>query len=237
MKFTFVTLFDSLIRDYFSDSILSRAIKAELLEVAYLSPRDFATDKHKKVDDYQAGGGAGLLMKAEPLAKALDSLLEKEPESYILFVAPAGKPFKQVDAKRLADKKHIVLVSGRYEGIDERVIEEYADEIFSIGDFILTGGELPSLCICDAISRNITGVLGNEDSLEVESFEEALLEAPAFTKPNIFKKSSIIKEYLKGNHSKISALKKDLSVLKTQYFRPDLYKKVKTNNKFQGKKR
>ena len=237
MKFTFVTLFDSLIRDYFTDSILFRAIKADLFEVSYLSPRDFARDKHHKVDDYQAGGGAGLLMKPEPLSLALESIKKSDQEAYFIFVAPAAKPFKQVDAKRLANQKHIVLVSGRYEGIDERIIESYADEIFSIGDFILTGGELPSLCICDAISRNIPGVLGNEASLEIESFEEALLEAPAFTKPNIFNKSSIIKEYLKGNHSKISALKKDLSVLKTQYFRPDLYKKVKTNNKFQGKKR
>jgi len=237
MKFTFVTLFDSLIKDYFNDSILSRAIKADLMSVSYLNPRDFASDKHQKVDDYQAGGGAGLLMKAEPLSLALESIKEEDKEAYFIFVAPAGKPFKQVDAKRLAEKKHVIFVSGRYEGIDERVVEQYADELFSIGDFILTGGELPSLCICDAISRNITGVLGNEASLEVESFENSLLEAPAFTKPNIFNRSSIIKEYLKGNHSKISALKKDLSVLKTKYFRPDLYKKIKTNIKFQGNKR
>ncbi len=176
-------------------------------------------------------------MKAPPMAKALDEIKDKDPEAYFIFVAPAGKPFKQVDARRLSHKKHVVLVSGRYEGIDERIIESYADEMFSIGDFILTGGELPSLCICDAIVRNIPGVLGNDASLDVESYENALLEAPAFTKPNIFNKSGIIKEYLKGNHSKISALKKDLAVLKTQYFRPDLYKKVKTNNKFQGKKR
>jgi len=237
MTFTFVTLFDNLIKDYFSDSILSRAIKADLFDVSYVSPRDFAMDKHQKVDDYQAGGGAGLLMKVAPLYAALDSIKAKDSDAYFIFVAPAGKPFKQVDAKRLASKKHIVLVSGRYEGIDERVVETYADEMFSIGDFILTGGELPSLCICDAICRNIEGVLGNGASLEVESYENALLEAPAFTKPNIFNKKSIIKEYLKGNHSKISALKKDLAVLKTQYFRPDLYKKVKTNIKFQGKKR
>ena len=237
MKFTFVTLFDSLIKDYFNDSILSRAIKANLMSVSYLNPRDFATGKHRKVDDYQAGGGAGLLMKAEPLSLALDAIKQENASAYFIFVAPAGKPFKQIDAKRLSEKKHLVFVSGRYEGIDERVVEQYADELFSIGDFILTGGELPSLCICDAISRNIPGVLGNEASLEIESFENALLEAPAFTKPNIFHESSIIKEYLKGNHSKISALKKDLSLLKTKFFRPDLYKKIKMNNKFQGNKR
>ena len=237
MRFTFVTLFESLIKDYFNDSILSRAIKADLMSVAFINPRDYARDRHQKVDDYQAGGGAGLLMKAAPPSAALDAIKEADNDAYFIFVAPAGKPFKQVDAKRLASKTNVVLVSGRYEGIDERVVEKYADELFSIGDFILTGGELPSLCICDAISRNIPGVLGNEASLEVESFENALLEAPAFTKPNIFNKSPIIKEYLKGNHSKITALKKDLSVLKTKYFRPDLYKKVKTNNKFQGNKR
>ncbi len=238
MKFTFVTLFDTLIKDYFADSILSRAIKARLMDVSFVNPRDFAQDnKHQKVDDYQAGGGAGLLMKAEPLSKALEDIKKDDQDAYFIFAAPAGKPFKQTDAKRLAAKKHLVFVSGRYEGIDERVVEIYADELFSIGDFILTGGELPSLCICDAVSRNIPGVLGNEDSLAVESFENALLEAPAFTKPNVFNKNSIIKEYLKGNHSKIDALKKTLSVSKTKYFRPDLYKKVKTNNKTQGKKR
>ncbi len=237
MRFTFVTLFESLIKEYFHDSILSRAIKKDLISVDFVNPRDFSKHKHKKVDDYQAGGGAGLLMGALPLAAALDNIQADDPEAYMIFLTPAAKPFQQVDARRLCVKKHIVFVSGRYEGIDERVIEIYADEVFSIGDFILTGGELPSLCLCDAISRNIEGVLGNESSLEVESYENALLEAPAFTKPNIFNKSSIIKEYLKGNHSKISALKKELSVLKTQYFRPDLYKKVKMNNKFQGKKR
>ena len=220
---------------YFSDSILARALKSGHFEVAFVNPRDFATDKHQKVDDYQAGGGAGLLMKTEPLSRALESIKSNNKEAYIIFVSPSGKTFKQVDAKRLADKKEIVLVSGRYEGVDERIVERYVDEIFSIGDFILTGGELPSLCICDAIARNIPGVLGNEASLEGESFESSLLEAPGFTKPTNFKNSFIIKEYLKGNHSKISALKKELSTLKTQYFRPDLYKKVKMNNKFQGK--
>ena len=117
-------------------------------------------------------------------------------------------------------------MSGRYEGIDERVIEAKADELFSIGDFILTGGELASMVVCDAISRNVSGVLGNNASLEVESFEDSLLEAPSFTKPNIYENKAIISEYLKGNHSKITDLKRGLALCKTKFFRPDLYKKV-----------
>jgi tRNA (guanine37-N1)-methyltransferase len=227
MRFTFVTLFENIVKHYFEDSILSRAIKDKLIGIDFVNPRDYATDKHKKVDDYQAGGGAGLLLKVEPLSLALDNIIEKSPKAYFIFATPAGKPFRQIDAKRLAKKEHIVFVNGRYEGIDERVIEKYADELLSIGDYILTGGELPSMTMSDAISRNIPKVLGNAESLEVESYENNLLEAPAFTKPNNFKNSEIIKEYLKGNHGNILTLKNRLSVCKTNYFRPDLFKKIK----------
>ncbi len=231
MKFTFVTLFETLIKHYFEDSILKRAINDNLIEIDFVNPRDFSKDKHKKVDAYQAGGGAGLLLKPEPLSLALEDIKNIDENSYVIFTTPVGKPFKQVDAIRLSEKKHIVVVSGRYEGIDERVIEKYADELFSIGDFILTGGELPSLCMCDAICRNIPKVLGNANSLDVESYEDNLLEAPAFTKPNLFQGSFITKEYLKGNHANIHTLKKSLSLCKTGYFRPDLYKKIKTKGK------
>lgn len=227
MNYTFVTLFESLVKHYFEDSILSRAINDNIININFINPRDYTFDKHKKVDDYQAGGGAGLLIKPEPLFLVLDEIKQKDKNSYIIFTTPVGKPFKQIDAKRLSKKDHVVFVTGRYEGIDERVIEKYADELFSIGDFILTGGELPSLCMCDAISRNIPKVLGNADSLDIESFEKDLLEAPAFTKPNNFKGSEIIKDYLKGNHVKIQSLKNRLSVCKTNYFRPDLFKKIK----------
>ena len=225
MKFTFVTLFESLIESYFDDSILHRAIKKGLFKIDFVNPRDFTKDKHKKVDDYQVSGGAGLLLKCEPLSATLESIKKKDKDAYFIFPQPAGKPFKQIDSKRLAKKEHIVFVSGRYEGIDERIIEEYADELFSIGDFILTGGELASLCMCDSICRNLDGVLGNANSLEDESFENTLLEAPSFTKPNIFRQKYVIKEYLKGNHGKIRALKKRLAISKTKYFRPDIYAK------------
>ncbi len=227
MRFTFVTLFPQLISPYFDASILKRAVDKGLIETRFFNPRDFTTDKHLKVDAPQTGGGAGQVMFPQPLDAVLGKIRRENPKAHIIFPMPAGKPFRQVDAKRLAAKEEIVFVSGRYEGIDERIVELYADEIFSIGDYILTGGELPSLVICDAISRNVPGVLGNEASLHEESFESSLLEAPTFTKPNVFHNLSVIKEYLKGNHGKIHALKRKLSLKKTQYFRPDLYEKVK----------
>ncbi len=223
MKFTFVTLFENLISPYFEESILKRAIENKKIEIDFKNPRDYTKNKHNKVDNYQAGGGAGLLMFPQPLCDLLDIIKKQNPQAHIVFPVPSAKPFRQIDAKRLADKEHIVFVSGRYEGIDERVIEEYADEVFSIGDYVLTGGELASLVMSDAISRNIEGVLGNKDSLSEESFEDGVLEAPSFTKPNIFRGSAIPSEFLKGNHAIICTLKKEMSGLKTKYFRPDLF--------------
>ncbi|MCZ6173357.1 tRNA (guanosine(37)-N1)-methyltransferase TrmD [Campylobacter ureolyticus] len=222
MKFNFITLFKNLIKPYFDDSILKRALDKNLFEVDFINPRDFSKDKHKKVDDYMIGGGAGLLMGIEPLSDAILNIKNKNPNTHIIYLTPVGKKFTQKDAKRLSKKDNITFICGRYEGIDERVIEKYVNEVFCVGDFIMTGGELGALCMCDAICRNIDGVLGNANSLEVESFENSLLEAPSFTKPNIFKNLSVPSEFLKGNHGKISALKNQMARLKTNYFRPDL---------------
>ncbi len=219
MKFTFISLFPNLIAPYFEDSILKKGLDKKLFEIDFYNPRDFSKDKLKKVDDYMCGGGAGLLMSPQPLNDCLTTIL-KNDDTWVIFPTPAGKPFNQKDAKRLAFKKHIIFVSGRYEGIDERIIEKFADEVFSIGDFILTGGELPSITMCDAICRNIPGVLGNGESLKMESFEDDLIEAPSFTKPDIFEDLSVISEFLKGNHSKIADLKKQMSIYKTKYYRP-----------------
>lgn len=223
MKFSFVTLFPDLISGYFEDSILSRAIEKDLLEIEYINPRDKSADKWDKVDDTAVGGGAGMVMTPQPLFDTLRQL--QEDDVHMIFATPVGKPFNQNDAKRLAKKKHIAFVSGRYEGIDERVIEEFADEVFSIGDYILTGGELPSLVMADAISRNVEGVLGNQDSLDEESFEGFLLEAPAFARPSNYEDRVAPSEYNKGNRARISALKILLSECKTKYFRPDQLKK------------
>ncbi|MBN2869825.1 MAG: tRNA (guanosine(37)-N1)-methyltransferase TrmD [Campylobacterales bacterium] len=218
MRFTYVTLFSNLIEGYFQDSILKRAIESGKFEVGYLNPRDYSTSKHHKVDDTAAGGGAGMVMVPQPLFDALRTL---EDDAHVVFAAPVGKQFTQNDAKRLSTKPHVVFVSGRYEGIDERVIETFADEVFSIGDYVLTGGELPSLVMTDAIVRNLEGVLGNSESLEYESFETPLLEAPSFGKPAVYEDLSVPSEYLKGNHSKIHALKSALSECKTKFFRPE----------------
>jgi len=230
MRFTYVTIFSNLIDGYFQDSILKRAIESEKFSIRYLNPRDFSASRHHKVDDTAAGGGAGMVMVPQPLFDALDTL---EDDAHIIFVAPVGKQFTQNDAKRLAAKSHVVFVSGRYEGIDERVVEKYADEVFSIGDYVLTGGELPSLVMTDAIVRNIKGVLGNSDSLEYESFETPLLEAPSFGKPPIYENMGVPSEYLKGNHSKIHALKSSLSECKTKYFRPEQLQKHKIRTSYE----
>ena len=222
MKFNFITLFENLIKPYFDDSILKRALDKNIFEVNFINPRNFSKDKHKKVDDYMIGGGAGLLIGIQPLSDAILNIKNKNPNTHIIYLTPVGKKFTQKDAKRLSKKDNITFICGRYDGIDERVIEKYVNEVFCIGDFIMTGGELGALCMCDAICRNIDGVLGNANSLEVESFENSLLEAPSFTKPNILENLSVPSEFLKGNHGKISALKNQMARLKTNYFRPDL---------------
>ena len=219
MRISFLTLFPNLMEGYFQDSILKRAQERDLFSLEFIDFRKFSTNRYKKVDKPQVGGGAGMLLEPAPIASAIKSI--RTDESWVIFATPVAKRFTQKDAKRLALKKHIVFVSGRYEGFDERLVEIYADEVFSIGDYILTGGELASMVMCDAIVRNIPGVLGNSDSLKEESFENDLLEAPAFTKPDIFEGKRIVLEYLKGNHSKISALKYEMATMRTRYYRPD----------------
>jgi tRNA (guanine37-N1)-methyltransferase len=221
MNFSFITLFPNLIDFYFKDSILKIAIEKKLISYEFFNPRDYTTNKHKKVDDTLCGGGAGQLMTTQPLFDTLNSIKTKYPDAYIIFPLAAAKPFNQKDAKRLAKKKNIVFVSGRYEGIDERVIETYANEVFSVGEYILTGGELSSLIMADAISRNVDDVLGNKESLEGESYgEQELLEAPNFAKPIKYNNLDVPSEFLKGNHAKILDLKNKLSVCKTKYYRP-----------------
>jgi tRNA (guanine37-N1)-methyltransferase len=232
LTLTYVTLFHNLIDGYFTDSILKRAKEKGLFDVDYINPRDYSASRHHKVDDTAVGGGAGMVMTPQPLFDTLRAL-KAQGEVHLIFTTPVGKPFRQSDAKRLAKKEHIAFVSGRYEGIDERVIETFADELFSIGDYILTGGELPSLVMSDAILRQVPGILGNEASLDEESFESKLLEAPAFGKPPIFEGIGVPSEYLKGNHSKISALKSALSESKTKYFRPEQLLQHKTRTSYE----
>lgn len=270
MIFSFLTLFPRLIEGYFQDSILKNAKDKHLITIQTINIRDFATDPHKSADFAQIGGGAGQVLCPQIIDSALLSLinqnasytqnLESNAKSstesnlnssfkkldsthtkpHIIFLTPNGKPFHQNDALRLAKKSHIAFVCGRYEGIDERVIEIWADEVFCIGDFILTGGELAALCICDSVSRQIPGVLGNNESLLGESFEEDLLEAPVFARSlhidEKFQNFIPPSEYSKGNHSKIADLKSKLAICKTRYFRPDLFQKWKSIQRLNNEK-
>lgn len=231
MHFVFVTLFPSLIESYFSDSILARAIKAGKISIEFVSPRDFSDDKWSRTDDTVVGGGAGMVMTPQPLFALLAELKKRYADAKVLMMTPAGKNFKQNDAVRFAKQtRTLIFLAGRYEGIDERVIETFVDEVFCIGDYILTGGELPSLVMCDAIARNVEGVLGNQDSLTQESFNDPLIEAPSFGKPPLYARQGVPSVLLKGNHSKISLLKKELSVAKTKFFRPDLFENYRLRN-------
>ena len=206
MHFSFVSLFPHLLESYFSDSILCRAIKNQKISVGYINPRDFSKNRFLKVDDYQVGGGAGLVLEPFALSDTLESIKNQDSKAHIIFLTPCGKNFNHKDSRRLA-----------------KLIELYANEVFSIGDFILTGGELAALCLCDSIARQINGVLGNSESLKGESYEDFLLEAPNFVKPHIFKNLSIPSEYSKGNHAKICDLKLKASEAKTRFHRLDLY--------------
>jgi len=217
MKIIVVTLFPQLIECYFQDSILKKAIEKELFKIEFVNFRDYSNNKYKRVDTTISGGGAGMIIDNEALKRCLIDLKSKYKNSKTIFLTPSAKRFNQKDAKRLAKEETLILVCGRYEGFDERLIEEMADEVLSIGDFILTGGEIVALAIIDATVRNIDGVLGNKDSLINESFENHLLEAPQFCKngqvPTILKS---------GNHQKIKSWQKKLSFLKTKYYRRDL---------------
>jgi tRNA (guanine37-N1)-methyltransferase len=215
---------------------MKRAIDRGIFSIEFVNFREFSSNKHKKVDDTPFGGGAGMVLQTAPLYNCLTSLKKKYPNSKTIFLTPVAKLFNQKDAKRLAKEEVIIFVNGRYEGFDERIIEEFADEVLSIGDFILSGGELASMVITDSIARNIIGVLGNNESLEIESFENNLLEAPTFTKPKTdknFKHSDVVSEFFKGNHSIISSLKENLAIAKTKYHRPDIYNKFNVRKKYE----
>lgn len=222
MRFSFYTLFPDLITPYFTQSIMGNALHKGQIQVDCINIRDFADNKYRKVDNALIGGGAGMLL--DPFV--LECALEQAKNSRIIFLSPCGARFSHKDSVRLSKYKHISFVCGRYEGFDERIIELHATEIFSIGDFILSGGELAALCMADSIARHIKGVLGNSLSLEGESFEKNMLEAPNFTKSKQFDKKNVknlpTSEYLNGNHAIISSLKFTMSKMKTQYFRPDL---------------
>ena len=208
MHFDILTVFPTMFDSYLGESILKRAQSAGHISVAVHDIRDFTTDKHHKTDDTPYGGGAGMVMKVEPIWKAVESLKAERPEvkRRVILLSAKGKTFRQEDARRLSQYEALVLVCGRYEGVDERVAEHVVDEELSIGDFVLTGGELPAMVVLDAVARLVPGVLGNETSAETESHREpGYLEHPHYTKPETFNGWSVPEALLSGNHAAIEA--------------------------------
>lgn len=232
MNFYVMTLFPDMIMQGLNTSIIGRAMEKELLSVQAINIRDYTLDKHKRVDDYPYGGGAGMLMTVEPVLRtyhairqdiALKTGTDKKPR--VVYVTPWGHPFNQTMAKEFAKEENLVFLCGHYEGIDERALEEVATDFVSIGDYVLTGGELPAMVMIDAISRLIPGVLNNEDSAEYESFASNLLEHPQYTRPEEYNGKRVPEVLLSGHHAKIEAWRKEQSLERTRKYRPDLLEK------------
>ncbi|MDA0712746.1 MAG: tRNA (guanosine(37)-N1)-methyltransferase TrmD [bacterium] len=222
---TFISLFPESIRSIVQSSILGKAVSSGILQIDECNMRDFANDKHKTADDSPCGGGPGQLIKIDVAAPAIRSATNNQLKKCVILTDPSGKIFSQDDAKRLAKYDQLVFVCGRYEGIDSR-IHHYVDEVFSIGDFVLTGGELPALVMLDAIIRCIPGVLGNESSAVLESHEDGLLEESQYTRPIVFENHSVPTVLLSGDHKKIESARLGERLLKTKMLRPDLFSKI-----------
>ena len=228
MNFTFISLFPEIIRSSLNESITKRAIEKSSICFETINPRDYLKTK-ERIDDKVYGGGPGMLLKSEPLMKAIDDATSKfdRSESKIIYLSPKGKPFTQKIAESLASERNIIFICGRYEGVDQRIIDHYVDDEISIGDYVLSGGELPALVVFDAISRNIEGVLGDDASLEQESFSGGLLEYPQYTRPEKMKLGDVPKELLSGNHAVIEQWRKKQMLGITSSRRKDLLEKIK----------
>ena len=223
MKIDILTLFPEMFEPL-KESILGRALEKKLFELNLINIRDFSLDKHKKVDDYVFGGGDGMLMTPQPLYDAIMSV--KTEKSYVVYMSPKGTVLNQTKVKSIArDIEHLIIVCGHYEGIDERIIELCIDEQISIGDYVLTGGELPAMVLTDAVLRYIPQVLGSDTSVEDESFSDSLLEYPQYTRPREFMGLSVPEVLINGNHKEIAKWKEEQKILETRKLRSDLLDK------------
>ncbi len=232
MNFHVLTLFPEMIEQGMHTSIIGRAIAGGYLSIDAINIRDYAFNKHQKVDDYPYGGGAGMLMQAEPVYLAYESVQKKlgyRPR--VVYLTPQGEVFHQSMAKELAKEKDLVFLCGHYEGIDERVLDEIVTDYVSIGDYVLTGGELPAMVMMDSISRMVPGVLSNQESGETESFAENLLEYPQYSRPEEWHGQKVPPVLLSGHHANIEAWRREQSILRTAKRRPDLLKKADLTNK------
>ena len=219
-----LTIFPQMVAAPLRESIVGKAIDRQLIDVRVINIRDFALDKHNTTDDRPFGGGSGMVMKPEPLAAAIASVRTADPSVRVILLSPQGRMFKQEIAFELSRLQHICLVCGRYEGVDERIRDHYVDDELSIGDYVLTGGELPALIVLDSVARLVPGVLGSDESIAEESFVGGLLEYPHYTRPEIFEGHRAPEILLSGNHAAIRRWRRQQSLLRTRQRRPDLLK-------------
>lgn len=232
MHFHILTLFPDMVLGGLHTSIIGRAVKNQLLSIEAVNIRDFAFNKHQSVDDYPYGGGAGMLMQAEPVYLAFQSVAEKlKKKPRVVYLSPQGQTFSQKMAEEFAREEDLVLLCGHYEGIDERVLEEIVTDYVSIGDYVLTGGELPAMVMMDSISRMVPGVLTNQESGETESFSGSLLEYPQYSRPETWHEKKVPPVLLSGHHANVEAWRREQSIYRTARWRPDLLKKADLSNK------
>ena len=231
MNFYVLTLFPDMIMDGLRTSITGRAMEAGLIHIEAVNIRDFTKDKHKHVDDYPYGGGAGMLMQAEPVYLSYESIAERiGRKPRVIFLTPQGKTFNQDMAKEFALEEDLVFLCGHYEGIDERALESIVTDYVSIGDYVLTGGELPAMVVIDSVSRLVPGVLNNDESAQTESFSDGLLEYPQYTRPANYKGMEVPEVLLSGHHGNIEKWRHEKSLERTKKYRPDLYEKYMAEN-------
>lgn len=228
MNFYVMTLFPEQFKAVLESSIMKRAIDAGLIHVELIDIRDFSGNKHNRVDDYTYGGGAGMLMAAPPVYNCYMHIVEKYglKNPRVIYLTPQGSTFRQEKAEELSKETDIVLLCGHYEGIDERVLKRIVTDYISIGDFVLTGGELPAMMLIDSISRLVPGVLNNETSAEFESFNDSLLEYPQYTRPEEFLGERVPDVLLSGHHANIEKWRREQSIIRTAERRPDLLEKA-----------
>lgn len=221
--FYILTLFPEMVEQGLHTSIIGRAVDEGILSIQVINIRDFTLNKHKKVDDYPYGGGAGMVMQAQPIFDAYQHIVELEGKKIpCIYLTPQGTVFHQQMAKGFAQEESLVFLCGHYEGVDERVLEEIVTDYVSIGDYVLTGGELPAMVMVDAIARMIPGVLTNQDSKEMESFEGGLLEYPQYSRPAVWNGKEVPPVLLSGDHKKVEQWRREQSILRTKKYRPDL---------------
>ena len=221
MKFDIITLFPEMFSAIKEEGVISRALKNSIISIREWQLRDFSSNKYKNVDDKPYGGGAGMVMQVKPIRDCLEKIKELEPQTKVIYLSPQGEPLNQQLVEKLAKFESLTLLCGRYEGVDERIIENDVDYEISIGDYVISGGELASMVLIDAVSRRLDNVLGNKDSLN-DSFTDNLLDHPHYTRPESVDGDSVPEVLLSGNQAKIDAWRKEQAIKKTKQKRPDI---------------